>query len=335
MIMKFLLLISFIGLVHAQPMIHSTIISVDFGSEKDALGSHSEMISQETQDDYAPMLEGPVSFRVSKDHRFQFLDPFKQKLLILDAKGNLQSRLKLPSFENREIELVDFHVLSSSKVLYLDSLAQELILSDYKTNKHEVVASLKIKDRDLYFDRLQVQGSGQIFSLDRVSGSLFKIYPQKKITEIIKPPTEDSGYSVTSLMGPSNSVLGFQSHDSKPELVNFYRLYQKDGKFAAELTFANSPLGGYDAIEVLNAGSKSLDALLVSHGEQQNLWSHYMAVDNKGKVLTNKKLNLKVIPWYMTRSSVYKAPFLYLLSPAKEKGIEIHRINLSRLKPKS
>ena len=42
-----------------------------------------------------------------------------------------------------------------------------------------------------------------------------------------------------------------------------------------------------------------------------------MAVDNKGQVLTNKK-DLKVIPWYMTRSSVYKAPFLYLLSPAED-----------------
>ena len=335
MVLKLLLLINLLSIQQAQTMILSKIISVDFGAASDSLGSHSEMISQETQDNYAPMLEGPVSFRVSKDHRFQFLDPFKQKLLILDVKGNLQSSLKLPSFQNREIELVDFHVLSSSKVLYLDSLAQELILSDYKTNKHEVVASLKIKDRDLYFDRLQVQDTNEIFSLDRVSGSLFKIYPQKEITEIIKPPTEEPGYSVTSLIGPSNSVVGFQSHDSKPELVNFYRLHQKDGKFAAELTFANSPLGGYDAIEVLNAGAKSLDALLLSHGEQQNLWSHYMAVDNKGKILTNKKLNLKVIPWYMTRSSVYKAPFLYLLSPANNKGIEIHRINLSRLKPKS
>ena len=335
MIVKLILLISLVSVHLAQPMIHSTIISVDFGSDKGSLGSHAEMISQETQDDYAPIVEGPVSFRVSKDHRFQFLDPFKQKLLILDAKGNLGASLKLPSFENREIEFVDFHILSSTKVLYLDSLAQELILSDYKTNKHEVVASLKIKGRDLYFDRLQIQDSNEVFSLDRVSGSLFKIYPQKEITEIIKPPTEESGYSVTSIMGPSNSVLGFQSHDSKPELINFYHLHQKNGKFAAELTFANSPLGGYDAIEVLNAGAKSLDALLISHGEQQNLWSHYVAVDNKGKVVTNKKLNLKVIPWYMTRSSVYKAPFLYLLSPAEDKGIEIHRINLSRLKPKS
>ena len=99
MIVKFLLFISLLGTHQAQPMIHSTIISVDFGPASDALGSHSEMISQETQDDYAPMLEGPVSFRVSKDHRFQFLDPFKQKLLILDAKGNLESSLKLPSFK--------------------------------------------------------------------------------------------------------------------------------------------------------------------------------------------------------------------------------------------
>lgn len=334
-----MLLRLFLGLIlmlnySAQPPVQSSVITVQFGNQQNQLGSHSEMISQGVADDFATVTEGPISFRVGEHHRFHFLDHFKQRLLTLDAKGKLQNSTPLPNFDDRELELVDFWILDPARILYLDILAQELILSDQKNNSSSVVQSLKIKDQDLYFDNLQAYGSNQIYALDRISGSLYQIYPGA-LKKVIAAVPQESNYSITTIMGRSDSVLAFQADESNPEMINFYQLQNSEDKIIANLLFKNTPLGKYSAIKVLNANNKRLDALLIQQGEEKNTWDQYMVVGSDGQVLHNETLGLDVVPWYMTRSFEFKAPFLYLLSPTTEKGIEIHRINLSRLKPKS
>lgn len=334
MIIKLILALTILTNHQAQTLIQSSVVSIAFGHQDNHLGTRDEMISQEVTDDYGSFVEGPISFRVGDHHRFHFLDHFKQRLLTLDAKGKFQNSTPLPSFDDRELELVDFWILDPARILYLDSISQDLILSNYKDKTHTVVQTLKLKDQDLYFDGLQAYGSNEVYSLDRVSGALYKVYPGP-MKKVIAASPEDSSFSVTNIMGRSDSVLAFQANESNPEMINFYQLEQKNDKAQANLLFKNAPMGNYSAIKILNANNKRLDALLVSQGEEKSIWDRYLVVGPSGNTLQNRKLGLNVIPWYMTRSFEFKAPFLYLLSPAEDKGIEVHRVNLSRLKPKS